>query len=96
MVGADARRECGTLLTFPSHRRPSPPARTTGTGQARRSAVDSSGQRDGVFSLWGSANFAFLGQYVEVPEDVDSEIPPIYHALSDPKTAYHALKTAFA
>ncbi|MEY9964716.1 oleate hydratase [Streptacidiphilus sp. MAP12-16] len=64
----------------------------------------------------GAANFAFLGQYVEIPEDVvftveysvrgamhavygllgvDKPIPPIYHALSDPKTAFLALKTAF-
>jgi len=65
----------------------------------------------------GATNFAFLGQYVELPEDVvftveysvrgamhavygllgiDKTIPPIYHALSDPKTAFLALKTAFA
>ncbi|MEU3465581.1 oleate hydratase [Streptomyces sp. NPDC006733] len=65
----------------------------------------------------GAANFAFLGQFVEIPEDVvftveysirgamhavygllnvDKEIPGIYHALSDPKTAFEALKTAFS
>ena len=27
---------------------------------------------------------------------IDKTIPPIYHALSDPKTAFLALKTAFA
>jgi len=64
-----------------------------------------------------SANFAFLGQYVEIPQDVvftveysvrgamhavygllgvDKPIPAIYHALSDPKSAFHALQTAFA
>jgi oleate hydratase len=58
-------------------------------------------------------NFAFVGQFVEIPEDVvftveysvrgamhavyelfgvDREIPPIYHALTDPKAAYHALR----
>lgn len=65
----------------------------------------------------GAANFAFLGQFVEIPEevvftveysvrgamhavygllDVDKEIPGIYHALSDPKAAFEALKTAFS
>ncbi len=65
----------------------------------------------------GAANFAFLGQYVEIPDDVvftveysvrgamhavygllglDQPIPPVYHALADPKTAFQALKTAFA
>jgi oleate hydratase len=64
----------------------------------------------------GAANFAFLGQFVEIPEDVvftveysvrgamhavygllglDTPVPPIYHALSDPATAFRALKTAF-
>ncbi|MER7463298.1 oleate hydratase [Streptomyces sp. NPDC097981] len=65
----------------------------------------------------GSASFAFLGQFTEIPEDVvftveysvrgamhavygllgvDKEIPPVYHALSDPKTALRALKAVFA
>ncbi|MGA5822674.1 oleate hydratase [Kitasatospora sp. NPDC094028] len=64
----------------------------------------------------GARNFAFLGQFVEIPEDVvftveysvrgamhavyqllglDKPIPPVHHALSDPKTAFRALKTAF-
>ena len=64
----------------------------------------------------GAANFAFLGQYVEMPEDVvftveysvrgamhavygllgiDKPIPPIHHALSDPRTAFFALKSVF-
>ena len=63
----------------------------------------------------GAANFAFLGQFTEIPEDVvftveysvrgamhavygllglDHEIPGIYHALSDPKTAFGVLKAA--
>ncbi|MFC3571995.1 oleate hydratase [Streptomyces yaanensis] len=63
----------------------------------------------------GSANFAFLGQFTEIPEDVvftveysvrgamqavygllglNREIPGIYHALTDPKTAFGALKAA--
>ncbi len=65
----------------------------------------------------GSANFAFLGQFTEIPEDVvftveysvrgamhavygllglDHEIPGVYHALADPKTALGALKAALA
>jgi oleate hydratase len=66
----------------------------------------------------GSANFAFLGQFTEIPEDVvftveysvrgamhavygllgldDHEIPGIYHALADPKTALTVLKAALA
>ncbi|WP_031078897.1 oleate hydratase [Streptomyces sp. NRRL WC-3742] len=65
----------------------------------------------------GARNFALLGQFVEIPEDVvftveysvrgamhavyrllglDKPIPPVYHALSDPKTAFQALKTAFS
>ncbi|MGW3938503.1 oleate hydratase [Streptomyces sp. NBC_00024] len=63
----------------------------------------------------GAANFAFLGQFTEIPEDVvftveysvrgamhavygllglGHEIPGIYHALSDPKTAFGVLKAA--
>ena len=62
----------------------------------------------------GAKNFALLGQYVEVPEDVvftveysvrtamhavygllglKHDIPPIYHAIADPKVALDALKT---
>ena len=62
-------------------------------------------------------NFAFVGQFVEIPEDVvftveysvrtamhavyelfgvDRKIPPIYHALTDPKAAYHALQAIAA
>ena len=62
----------------------------------------------------GATNFALLGQFVEVPEDVvftieysvraamhgvygllhlDTPIPPIHHGLSDPKSAFAALKT---
>ncbi|MFJ6012391.1 oleate hydratase [Streptomyces sp. NPDC092952] len=66
----------------------------------------------------GAENFAFLGQFVEIPEDVvftveysvrgamnavyhhfgldQGRIPSIYHGLADPKTAWSALKTAFA
>ncbi|MEV5988574.1 oleate hydratase [Streptomyces sp. NPDC052051] len=65
----------------------------------------------------GAANFAFLGQFTEIPEDVvftveysvrgamhavygllglPDEIPGIYHALADPKTAFGALKAALA
>ncbi|MFJ3233609.1 oleate hydratase [Streptomyces sp. NPDC086787] len=65
----------------------------------------------------GAVNFAFLGQFTEIPEDVvftveysvrgamhavygllglDREIPGIYHALSDPKTAIGVLKAALA
>ncbi|MFJ9870191.1 oleate hydratase [Streptomyces sp. NPDC101165] len=65
----------------------------------------------------GSVNFAFLGQFTEIPEDVvftveysvrgamravygllglEREIPGIYHALADPKTAFGALKAALA
>ncbi|BFV60787.1 oleate hydratase [Kitasatospora sp. CMC57] len=65
----------------------------------------------------GARNFAFLGQYVEIPEDVvftveysvrgamhavyallglDIPVPPVHHALSDPRTAFQALKAAFA
>ncbi|MFI6359588.1 oleate hydratase [Streptomyces sp. NPDC050743] len=65
----------------------------------------------------GAANFAFLGQFTEIPEDVvftveysvrgathavygllglDGEIPGIYHALADPKTAIGVLKAALA
>ncbi|MEU8925344.1 oleate hydratase [Kitasatospora sp. NPDC048545] len=64
----------------------------------------------------GARNFAFLGQYVEIPEDVvftveysvrgamhavyrllglDEPVPPVHHALLDPKTAFQALRTAF-
>ena len=59
-------------------------------------------------------NFALLGQYVEIPEDVvftveysvrgamhgvygllglKNEIPPIYHAMTDPKVAMASLRT---
>ena len=62
----------------------------------------------------GARNFALLGQYVEIPEDVvftveysvrgamhavygllglKNEIPPIYHAISDPKVAMASLRT---
>jgi oleate hydratase len=62
----------------------------------------------------GATNFAFLGQYVEIPEDVvftveysvrgamhavygllglKTEIPPIYHAIADPKVAMASLRT---
>ncbi|KUN81489.1 hypothetical protein AQJ66_24120 [Streptomyces bungoensis] len=63
-----------------------------------------------------AANFAFLGQFTEIPEDVvftveysvrgamhalygllgldEHEIPGIYHALADPKTAFTVLKAA--
>lgn len=62
----------------------------------------------------GAKNYALLGQYVEIPEDVvftveysvraamhgvygllglQREIPPIYHAIPDPKVAFDALKT---
>ncbi|MBI2753945.1 MAG: oleate hydratase [Betaproteobacteria bacterium] len=62
----------------------------------------------------GAKNYALLGQYVEVPEDVvftveysvraamhgvydllglKRDIPPIYHAIADPKVALEALKT---
>ncbi|MFF6832076.1 MULTISPECIES: oleate hydratase [unclassified Streptomyces] len=65
----------------------------------------------------GARNFAFLGQFVEIPEDaastaeyavrsamtavhhhfdVDREIPPMYHGLSDPDVAWTALRTALA
>jgi oleate hydratase len=66
----------------------------------------------------GAANFAFLGQFTEIPEDVvftveysvrgamhavygllgldDHEIPGIYHALADPKTAYGVLRATLA
>jgi oleate hydratase len=64
----------------------------------------------------GARNFAFLGQFVEIPEDVvftveysvrgamhavyrllglNKPVPPVYHALSDPRTAFQALRTAF-
>lgn len=64
----------------------------------------------------GAANFALLGQFTEIPEDVvftveysvrgamhavygllgldEHEIPGIYHALADPKTAFTVLKAA--
>lgn len=62
----------------------------------------------------GAKNYALLGQYVEIPEDVvftveysvraamhgvygllglKRDIPPIYHAIADPKVALDALKT---
>ncbi|MEU5594809.1 oleate hydratase [Streptomyces sp. NPDC020298] len=66
----------------------------------------------------GAANFAFLGQYTEIPEDVvftveysvrgamhavyallgldEHDIPGIYHALADPRTALDVLKAALA
>ncbi|MGW2522593.1 oleate hydratase [Streptomyces sp. NPDC001617] len=66
----------------------------------------------------GAANFAFLGQFTEIPEDVvftveysvrgalhavygllgidDHEIPGIYHALADPRTAVDVLRAALA
>jgi oleate hydratase len=77
----------------------------------RRSAHD----RPDVVPV-GSTNFAFLGQFVEIPEDVvftveysvrgamhavygllgvDRPVPPVYHALRDPKVAFRALETAF-
>jgi len=61
----------------------------------------------------GAKNFALIGQYVEIPEDVvftveysvrgamhavyglfgvEREIPPIYHAIADPKVALGSLK----
>ena len=61
----------------------------------------------------GAQNFAFLGQFTELPEDivftveysvhgamhavytmldVDRQIPPVYHGLSDPKVAISALR----
>ena len=64
----------------------------------------------------GAENFAFLGQWVELPEDivytveysvhcamhavyklfkVEKEIPPIYHALLDPKVGIAALESLF-
>jgi len=64
----------------------------------------------------GSGNFAFLGEWVEMPEDivytveysvhtamhavytlfnVDKPIPPIYHALLDPKVGLRALESIF-
>ncbi|MFF4505157.1 oleate hydratase [Streptomyces sp. NPDC001401] len=66
----------------------------------------------------GAANFAFLGQFTEIPEDVvftveysvrgamhavygllgldDHEIPGIYHALADPRTALDVLKATLS
>ncbi|WP_028800542.1 oleate hydratase [Streptomyces sp. 142MFCol3.1] len=66
----------------------------------------------------GAANFAFLGQFTEIPEDVvftveysvrgavhavygllgldEREIPGVYHALADPRTAFGALKAALS
>ncbi|MFJ1706656.1 oleate hydratase [Kitasatospora sp. NPDC088346] len=65
----------------------------------------------------GARNFAFLGQFVEIPQDVvftveysvrgamhavhellglDIPVPPVHHALSDPRTALRALKASFA
>ncbi|UXY25338.1 oleate hydratase [Streptomyces sp. HUAS TT20] len=66
----------------------------------------------------GAANFAFLGQFTEIPEDVvftveysvrgamhavygllgldDHEIPGIYHALADPRTAFDVLAATLA
>lgn len=62
----------------------------------------------------GAGNFALLGQYVEIPEDVvftveysvrgamhavygllglKNEIPPIYHAITDPTVAMASLRT---
>lgn len=62
----------------------------------------------------GAKNFALLGQYVEIPEDVvftveysvrgamhgvyglmgvDTEVPPIYHGIADPKVALAGLRT---
>jgi len=62
----------------------------------------------------GAKNFALLGQYVEIPDDVvftveysvrgamhgvygllglKREIPPIYHAIADPKVAMASLRT---
>ena len=62
----------------------------------------------------GAKNFALLGQYVEIPDDVvftveysvrgamhgvygllglTKEIPPIYHAIADPKVALASLRT---
>jgi oleate hydratase len=64
----------------------------------------------------GAVNFAFLGQFVELPEDivytveysvhcamhavyelfgVEKKIPPIYHALMDPKVGLAALESMF-
>jgi oleate hydratase len=64
----------------------------------------------------GARNFAFLGEWVEMPEDivftveysvhtamhavytmfgVDKAIPPIYHALLDPKVGLRALESIF-
>ena len=61
----------------------------------------------------GAANFALLGQYVEIPEDVvftveysvrgamhgvyglmglETEVPPIYHGIADPKVALASLQ----
>jgi oleate hydratase len=63
----------------------------------------------------GAVNFAFLGQYTEIPQDVtftveysvrgamygvyrllgiDRPIPGIYHAITDPRVAFGALKKA--
>ncbi|MCW2889927.1 MAG: oleate hydratase [Streptosporangiaceae bacterium] len=65
----------------------------------------------------GSKNFAFLGQYTEIPQDVvftveysvrgamhgvyallsiDRPIPGIYHAITDPRVAFGALKKALS
>jgi oleate hydratase len=64
----------------------------------------------------GAENFAFLGEWVELPEDivftveysvhtgmhavynlfgVKKQIPPIYHALLDPKVGVAALESIF-
>jgi oleate hydratase len=64
----------------------------------------------------GAENFAFLGEWVELPEDivytveysvhtamhavynmfgVEKQIPPIYHALLDPKVGLAALESVF-